>query len=150
MNRIAAAVLCAYCGIASAQTYEELLNDGKNTENVLTFGMGYGIPMYSPLRQINKSNVKRLVPLWSTNTMSDTGELSHPAIYNGVMYVVNGDSDVRARRRDRPADLAHAGRVRPRGAAHLERRRDHARRRRCSTTASSIARRSTRTSWRST
>ena len=52
--------------------------------------MGYGIPMYSPLRQINKSNVKRLVPLWSTNLMSETGELSHPTIYNGVMYIVNG------------------------------------------------------------
>ena len=52
--------------------------------------MGYGIPMYSPLRQINKGNVKRLVPLWSTNTMSDTGELAQPAIYQGVMYIVNG------------------------------------------------------------
>src|SRR5262252_1507789 len=90
MKKILAAVLCAWCGVASAQTGDELLNDGKNTENVLTFGMGYGIPMYSPLRQINKSNVKRLVPIWSTNLMSETGELSHPTIYNGVMYAVNG------------------------------------------------------------
>jgi alcohol dehydrogenase (cytochrome c) len=71
-------------------TQEELLNDGKNTENVLTFGMGYGIPMYSPLRQITKSNVKRLVPVWTTSTMSETGELAQPAIYQGVMYIVNG------------------------------------------------------------
>jgi alcohol dehydrogenase (cytochrome c) len=71
-------------------TQEQHRNDGTNTENVLTFGMGYGIPSYSPLRQINKSNVKRLVPLWTTNTMSDTGELAHPAIYEGVMYIVNG------------------------------------------------------------
>ncbi|HKA44085.1 MAG TPA: PQQ-binding-like beta-propeller repeat protein, partial [Burkholderiales bacterium] len=91
MKKIAAAVLCAWCGLASAQTADELLNDGKNTENVLTFGMGYGIPMYSPLRQINKSNVKRLVPLWSTNLMSEQGELAHPAIYQGVMYIVNGN-----------------------------------------------------------
>ena len=49
MKRIAAAVLCAWSGFASAQTYEEFLND-KNTENVLTFGMGYGIPMYSLLQ----------------------------------------------------------------------------------------------------
>jgi alcohol dehydrogenase (cytochrome c) len=53
--------------------------------------MGYGIPMYSPLRQINKSNVKRLVPVWSTNLMSDMGELSQPTIYQGVMYIVNGN-----------------------------------------------------------
>ncbi|MGZ5126991.1 MAG: PQQ-dependent dehydrogenase, methanol/ethanol family, partial [Vulcanimicrobiaceae bacterium] len=83
--------LCSSCGIASAQTAEELLSDGKNTENVLTFGMGYGIPMYSPLRQINKSNVKRLVPIWSTNLMNEMGELSQPTIYNGVMYIVNGN-----------------------------------------------------------
>jgi alcohol dehydrogenase (cytochrome c) len=90
MKKLLAVLLSAWCGLASAQTAEELLADGKNTENVLTFGMGYGIPMYSPLRQITKSNVKRLVPVWSTNLMSETGELSHPTIYNGVMYVVNG------------------------------------------------------------
>jgi len=67
MKKLVAAVLCAWCGLAGAQTTEEMLNDGKNTENVLTFGMGYGIPMHSPLRQINKGNVKRLVPVWSTN-----------------------------------------------------------------------------------
>src|SRR4051794_16386806 len=91
MKKIVAALVCAWCGLASAQTAEEILSDGKNTENVLNFGMGLGIPMYSPLAQINKSNVKRLVPIWSTNTMTDTGELSQPAVYNGVMYIVNGN-----------------------------------------------------------
>jgi len=91
MKRILAAVLCSWCGLLSAQTAEELLADGKNTENVLTFGMGYGIPMYSPLAQINESNVKRLFPVWSTNLMNEMGELSQPTIYNGVMYVVNGN-----------------------------------------------------------
>jgi alcohol dehydrogenase (cytochrome c) len=91
MKRMIAALLCSWCGLAWAQSAEELLSDGKNTENVLTFGMGYGIPMYSPVRQINKSNVRRLVPIWSTNLMSDMGELSQPTIYNGVMYIVNGN-----------------------------------------------------------
>jgi alcohol dehydrogenase (cytochrome c) len=91
MKKIIAAALCAWCGVASAQSAQELLSDGKNTENVLTFGMGSGIPMYSPLAQINKSTVKRLVPIWSTNTMTDTGELAQPAVYDGVMYTVNGN-----------------------------------------------------------
>ena len=91
MKKNFAAWLCLWCGLGWAQTAEEHLNDGKNAENVLTFGMGYGIPMYSPLRQITKSSVKRLVPLWSTNLMSESGELSQPAIYNGVMYIVNGN-----------------------------------------------------------
>src|SRR3984885_7995125 len=73
-----------------AQTTEELVNDGKNTENVTTQSMGYDRKSYSPLKQINKSNVKRLVPVWSTSLMNDQGELGAPTIYNGVMYVVNG------------------------------------------------------------
>jgi alcohol dehydrogenase (cytochrome c) len=53
--------------------------------------MGYDLKMYSPLKQINKSNVKRLVPVWSFSLANDMGELSQPTIYNGVMYVVNGN-----------------------------------------------------------
>jgi alcohol dehydrogenase (cytochrome c) len=75
---------------AWTQTTEELVNDGKNTENVLTQSMGYDRKSYSPLKQINKSNIKRLVPIWSTSLMNDQGELAAPTIYNGVMYVING------------------------------------------------------------
>jgi alcohol dehydrogenase (cytochrome c) len=91
MKKILAAILCTWCGLAFAQTAEELLNDGKNTENVTTFGMGYDLKMYSPLKQINKSNVKRLVPIWSFSTTNEMGDLSQPTVYNGVMYVVNGN-----------------------------------------------------------
>ena len=75
---------------AWTQTTEELVNDGKNAENVLTQSMGYDRKSYSPLKQISKSNVKRLVPIWSTSLMNDQGELAAPTIYNGVMYVING------------------------------------------------------------
>jgi alcohol dehydrogenase (cytochrome c) len=80
--------LCAVPGWA--QTTDELLNDGKNTDNVLIHSMGYARKSYSPLKQIDRNNIKRLVPLWSTSLMNDAGELSAPAIYNGVMYVING------------------------------------------------------------
>src|SRR5437870_5800269 len=79
---------CPFSGLA--QTTEELVNDGKNPENVLTHSMGYDRKGYSPLNQINKSNIKRLVPIWSTSLMNDMGELAAPTIYNGVMYVING------------------------------------------------------------
>ena len=75
---------------ALTQTIQELINDGKNTENVTTQSMGYDRKSYSPLKQINKTNVKRLVPVWSTSLMNDQGELAAPTIYNGVMYVING------------------------------------------------------------
>lgn len=85
------AILIAFRpGLGSAQTTDELVNDGRNTDNVTTESMGYDRRSYSPLDQINRSNVKRLVPIWSTSVMNDMGELAAPTIYNGVMYVING------------------------------------------------------------
>src|ERR1700757_191711 len=72
-----------------SQTTEELINDGQNTENVTTQSMGYDRKSYSPLAQINKSNVKRLVPIWSTSLMNDAGELAAPVVYDGVVYAIN-------------------------------------------------------------
>ena len=84
--------ICAalFGALGLAQTTQDLLNDGKNTENVTTQSMGYDRKSYSPLRQINKTNIKRLVPIWNSSLMNDQGELSAPTIFNGVMYVVNG------------------------------------------------------------
>src|SRR5262250_2053972 len=80
--------LCISAGLT--QTTQELVNDGKNTENVLTQSLGYDRKSYSPLKQINRSNIKRLVPIWSTSLANDQGELAAPTIYNGVMYLING------------------------------------------------------------
>src|SRR5688572_2268990 len=91
MKTFIAALLCSWCALAFAQSAEELIADGKNTENVTTFGMGYDMKMFSPLRQITKSNVKRLVPVWSTSLANDMGEHSQPTIYQGVMYIINGN-----------------------------------------------------------
>src|SRR6058998_97365 len=87
---LCATLLCLWAAPGLTQTTEELVNDGKNTENVTTQSMGYDRKSYSPLKQINKSNVKRLVPIWNTSLMNDQGELATPTIYNGVMYVING------------------------------------------------------------
>jgi alcohol dehydrogenase (cytochrome c) len=83
-------LLIAWVAPGRAQTNEDLVNDGRNTENVLTISMGYDRKSYSPLKQINKSNVKRLVPIWSSSLMNEQGELAAPVIYNGVMYLING------------------------------------------------------------
>src|SRR4051812_47642330 len=94
MKKMLAALLCLLCfgsGPGFPQTADELLNDGRNPENVTTFGMGYDLKMYSPLAQIDKSNVRRLVPIWAFSLSNDVGEHSQPTIYNGVMYVVNGN-----------------------------------------------------------
>ena len=85
-----AILLGGWPGPGMAQTTDELVNDGKNTDNVTTQSMGYDRKSYSPLRQINTSNIKRLVPIWNASLMNDLGELAAPTIYDGVMYVING------------------------------------------------------------
>jgi alcohol dehydrogenase (cytochrome c) len=92
MKKFLLCVIFAALWVAPAlsQTTEELNNDGKNAENVLTESMGYARKSYSPLHQINKSNVNRLTPLWNASTMNELGDLAAPTVYNGVMYVING------------------------------------------------------------
>src|ERR1017187_3756979 len=87
---LCATVLGLGAALGFTQTTQDLVNDGKNTDNVTTQSMGYARKSYSPLKQINKSNVKRLVPIWSTSLMNDQGELAAPTIYNGVLYAING------------------------------------------------------------
>jgi len=86
------AICCALVigGAAEAQTTDELNNDGRNPNNVTTQSMGFDRKSYSPLKQINKSNVNKLVPVWNTALSNEQGELAAPTVYNGVMYVING------------------------------------------------------------
>lgn len=91
------AALFAACGAAAfAQTQQDLARDGSggNTDNVLTYGMGYHQNRYSKLKQINKQTVKRLVPVWSTSLGSNYGEQGQPLVYDGVMFVANADYTV--------------------------------------------------------
>ena len=87
---LVATILCLCPARGFAQTLDELVNDGRNPDNVTTQSMGYDRKSYSPLKEINTSTVKRLVPIWSTSLMNDQGELAAPTVYNGVMYVING------------------------------------------------------------
>lgn len=90
-NALAAAVFLFVATAASSQTLDELKNDGKNTDNVLTYGMGYHHNRYSTLKQVNKQTVKRLAPVWNVSMSSNYGEQAQPLVYNGVMYVTNAE-----------------------------------------------------------
>jgi alcohol dehydrogenase (cytochrome c) len=85
-----AALVALWAGPGLCQTTEELNSDGKNTDNVLTQSMGNSRMSYSPLHQVNKSNVSRLAPIWNASTMNELGDLAAPTVYNGVIYVING------------------------------------------------------------
>src|SRR6266571_356223 len=84
-------LLTAFGALTHAQTQQELLRDsnGGSTDNVLTYGMGYHQQRYSPLKQISKSTVKRLVPVWSASLANEFGEQGQPLVYNGVLYTAN-------------------------------------------------------------
>src|SRR5713101_6600082 len=92
----AAAVLMLVATVtsASAQTLDDLKNDGRNPDNILTYGMGYAQQRYSPLNQINKANVKRLVPVWNLSLDNQWGEQAQPLVYQGVMYVTDAKATV--------------------------------------------------------
>jgi len=89
-----AAIAALACAGASAQTLDDLKNDGKNTDNILTYGMGYHQQRYSRLNEINKQTVKRLVPVWNLSLDNNWGEQAQPIVHNGIMYVTNAKATV--------------------------------------------------------
>jgi alcohol dehydrogenase (cytochrome c) len=96
MIRVAltAAAFCLAASHAAAQSQADLNNDTKTTDDVLTYGMGYNQNRYSPLKQISKENVKRLVPVWSASLSSNLGEQGQPLVHDGVLYAVNAEYTV--------------------------------------------------------
>ena len=77
---------------AHAQTTQDLINDGKTANDVLVYGMGYNAQRFSPLTQINKSNVKKLVPIWSYSMNDNRGAESFPIIHDGIVYATTHNS----------------------------------------------------------
>src|ERR1700736_7000120 len=92
----AASIMFLLCASSSAQTLDDLKQDGNggSTDNILTYGMGYHQHRYSPLKQIDQQTVKRLVPVWSLSLDNNWGEQAQPIIYDGVMYVTNAKTTV--------------------------------------------------------
>ncbi len=77
---------------AFAQSTGDLLKSASNTDNVLTYGMGYDLQRYSPLTKIDAQNVKHLVPVWNYSLADNRGQESQPLVINGVMYVTTHES----------------------------------------------------------
>ena len=92
---LCAALLIAACPVtALGQIAAELLNAEKTPQNVLTYGMTYSQQRFSPLTQINRGTVKRLVPVWSYSMNNDTGEEAQALVYNGVIFVTSQKATV--------------------------------------------------------
>ncbi len=80
------ALAAVLAGGALAQTADDLKNDHTTPGDVLVYGMGYGGQRYSPLTQIDKSNVKKLVPVWAYSITDNRGAEAFPVVKDGVIY----------------------------------------------------------------
>ena len=89
---IAAAVAALLPVMGHAQTAAELNKGSADTKNVLNYGMDYGQQRYSPMTQINKKTVSRLVPAWNYSYDDNRSEESQPLVYNGVLYVTTNSA----------------------------------------------------------
>src|SRR6266446_5714227 len=90
---LVAAALAALLPVAAqAQTAQELAKGAGDTKNVLNYGMGYNLQRFSPLTQINKETVKKLVPVWSYSYDDNRSEESQPLVYKGVLYVTTNSA----------------------------------------------------------
>ena len=79
---------------AFAQTADELKNDEKSPGDVLTYGMGYSQQRFSPLSQINKQTVKRLVPAWSYSMADNRGLEGQALVKDGMVFITDHEKTV--------------------------------------------------------
>ena len=91
---LAALVSAAIPMTALAQTADELKNDDKTPGDVLTYGMGYSQHRFSPLTQINRQTVKRLVPAWSYSMADNRGLEGQALVKDGVVFITDHEKTV--------------------------------------------------------
>ena len=82
----------------SQVSYNDILNDEKSVEDILTYGMGQKGQRFSPLTDVNKKTVKDLVSVWNFSFGGEKmrGQESQPIIKDGVMYVTASYSRIYA------------------------------------------------------
>ena len=91
---LAALMSAAIPMTALAQTADELKNDDKTPGDVLTYGMGYSQHRFSPLTQINRQTVKRLVPAWSYSMADNRGLEGQALVKDGVVFLTDHEKTV--------------------------------------------------------
>lgn len=80
--------------LAAGVTEADLANDTDSVGDVLTNGMGRHLQRYSPLKTLNKENVKSLLPVWafSLGGEKQRGQETQPLVHDGIMYITGSYS----------------------------------------------------------
>ena len=90
----AAAVLIGAAVPALAVTDEDIANDAKTTDDVVSYGLGNQGQRYSPLKTLTKENIKGLIPAYSFSFGGEKqrGQESQALVKDGVIYVTGSYS----------------------------------------------------------
>jgi glucose dehydrogenase len=81
---------------AAAVTAERLINADREPGSWLSTGRDYGEQRFSPLDQINETNVSQLGLAWYADIDTERGQESTPVVVDGVMYLTTAWSMVKA------------------------------------------------------
>ena len=75
-------------------TEQDILNDAKTTDDVVTYGLGPQAQRFSPIKTLNRDNIKGLVPAWSFSFGGEKqrGQESQALVKDGVLYVTGSYS----------------------------------------------------------
>ncbi len=93
---LAGSLAWAGAALAKPVSWEDIANDHVTTSNVLQYGMGTNAQRWSPLAQVNESNVFKLTPAWSFSFGDEKqrGQESQAIVHDGVIYVTGSYSRV--------------------------------------------------------
>jgi alcohol dehydrogenase (cytochrome c) len=81
-------------GSWTAVTPERLLKP--ESGDWMSYRRTYDVTAFSPLREINRTTVRRLRPVWSYSMRDNRRWLASPIVANGLMYVSEGSGRVTA------------------------------------------------------
>ena len=79
---------------AAGPTEADLRKDAATVGDITTYGGGYDLQRYSPLKEINRSNASRLVPVWNLSLANNYPQEGQPLLIDGVMYETTTDATV--------------------------------------------------------
>lgn len=89
LKRVLALGLTLAAAAVGAQSLDDLRHDASTPGDVTTYGMGWGQQRHSPLKQVNASTVKKLVPVWNLSLDNSANASSQPLVIDGTMYIAS-------------------------------------------------------------
>jgi alcohol dehydrogenase (cytochrome c) len=89
-------VLLIPCSLCAQVSSERLLRAGDEPQNWLTYSGNYSSHRYSPLQQVDPTNVKNLELKWVFQAQSLQKFESTPLVVDGIMYLTQSPNDLLA------------------------------------------------------